>query len=67
MVKTLFVLQLCRPSTALLLRRCRYLVRKHKFSEIAIRDPVSALHYLQTELASCVDHSDQQETREVSL
>lgn len=61
----LFCLQLCRPSTEHLLRRCKYLIRKHRFHEIAQANPMTALQYLQNELAEVVDHTDSEETREV--
>ena len=48
-----------------LLRRCRYLIRKHRFHEIAQSNAMSALQYLQNELAQVVDHTDCEETREV--
>jgi len=60
-------LQLCRPSSDHLLRRCKYLIRKHRFQEIAKQDPLMALQYLQTQLAQMVDHADQEESREFQL
>ncbi|XP_014670808.1 PREDICTED: muskelin-like [Priapulus caudatus] len=55
-------LRLSRPSRDTLLRRCRYLIRKHRFQEIATCAPAAALRYLQTELAELVDHHDEDET-----
>lgn len=60
-------LKLCRPSTNHLLRRCKYLIRKHRFSEIAQENPMLALQYLQKDLAETVDHNDADETREFQL
>ncbi|KAI0218378.1 Muskelin [Lamellibrachia satsuma] len=60
-------LKLCRPSMEHLLRRCRHLVRRHHFQEIAAHSPVAALHYLQADLAETVDHSDPEETKEFQL
>ncbi|XP_066283972.1 muskelin-like [Branchiostoma lanceolatum] len=57
-------LKLCRASKEQLLRRCRYLIRRHKFQEIAAADPLAALQFLQCDLASIVDHEDDEETRE---
>ncbi|XP_071960685.1 muskelin-like [Antedon mediterranea] len=57
-------LQLCRPSNDSILRRCRYLIRKHKFHELASDNQVDALRYLQTELAETVNHKDEEETQE---
>ncbi|XP_013418827.1 muskelin-like [Lingula anatina] len=62
-----WALQLCRPSKEHLLRRCKYLIRKHRFQEIASSDPISALNFLQTKLAETVDHSDAEETRDFQL
>ena len=59
--------QLWRPSTEQLMRRCRYLLRKHRFQELAGEDPIAALSYLQTSLAQMVDHTDSEETREVRV
>lgn len=59
--------KLCRPSTNHLLRRCKYLIRKHRFSEIAQENPMLALQYLQKDLAETVDHNDADETREVGM
>ncbi|XP_067684074.1 muskelin-like isoform X1 [Haliotis asinina] len=60
-------LQLCRPSADHLLRRCRYLIRKYRFMELAASDPKNAMIYLQNELANTVDHADTEETREFQL
>ncbi|XP_061418708.1 muskelin isoform X2 [Lethenteron reissneri] len=62
-----WALKLCRPAREDLLRRCRYLIRKHRFQEKAVTEPVAALTYLQTELADTVDHSDPTETKEFQL
>uniref|UniRef100_A0A670YWI9 Muskelin 1 n=1 Tax=Pseudonaja textilis TaxID=8673 RepID=A0A670YWI9_PSETE len=59
-------LKLCRPSKEYLLRHCKYLIRKHRFEEKAQTDPLSALKYLQNDLFATVDHSDPEETKEVS-
>ena len=40
-------------------------MRKYKFQELAERDPHSAMLYLQNDLASIVDHKNQQEREEV--
>ncbi|KAF8793796.1 Muskelin like protein [Argiope bruennichi] len=60
-------LHLYRPTKDMLVRQCRRIIRQHKFQEIADKDPVAALHYLQTELANTVDHSNHQETKEFQL
>ncbi|KAG8180418.1 hypothetical protein JTE90_022767 [Oedothorax gibbosus] len=60
-------LRLCRPSKESVVRRCCGILRRHRFQEIAAEDPTAALQYLQTELASTVDHSNPQEAKEFQL
>ncbi|KAG9345727.1 hypothetical protein JZ751_008871 [Albula glossodonta] len=60
-------LKLCRPSKEYLLRHCRYLIRKYRFEEKALTEPLSALRYLQNDLSLTVDHSDPDETKEFQL
>ncbi|XP_063226200.1 muskelin isoform X2 [Bacillus rossius redtenbacheri] len=60
-------LQLCRPSTEQVLQRCKLLIRKHRFEELAAKNSMAALHYLQTSLSEIIDHEDQEQTREFQL
>ncbi|XP_027058035.1 muskelin-like [Pocillopora damicornis] len=60
-------LKLSRPSREHLLRRCRYLIRKQRFQEMAARDPYEALRYLQHELSETVAHDDPEESQEFRL
>lgn len=60
-------LKLSRPSREHLLRRCRYLIRKQRFHEMAARDPYEALRYLQHELSETVTHDDPEESKEFRL
>ncbi|ESP01147.1 hypothetical protein LOTGIDRAFT_225475 [Lottia gigantea] len=60
-------LKLCRPSTNHLLRKCRYLIRKFRFKEMAVTDPHEAMVYLQVQLAQTVDHNDEEEEKEFQL
>lgn len=60
-------LKLSRPSREHLLRRCRYLIRKQRFREMASRDPFEALRYLQNELSETVAHDDIEESQEFRL
>jgi len=60
-------LKLSRPSREHLLRRCRYLIRKQRFCEMASRDPFEALRYLQNELSETVAHDDPDESQEFRL
>ncbi|XP_064633309.1 muskelin-like [Lineus longissimus] len=62
-----WALKLSRPSKEQLLRKCKYLLRKQRFQEIASTNPVNALRYLQTDLAQTVDHSDLDDSREFQL
>ena len=47
------------------MRKCKYLIRRHKFHELAKESPMRALTFLQTDLAATVDHNDIEETTEV--
>merc|ERR1711894_219704 len=60
-------LRLCRPSREHLMRKCKYLIRRHKFHELAKESPMRALTFLQTDLAATVDHNDIEETTEFQL
>ncbi|XP_012935580.1 muskelin isoform X1 [Aplysia californica] len=60
-------LKLLRPSPEYLLRRCRFLIRKHQFLEMSAQTPRQAMTYLQTELAQVVDHQNPEETKEFQL
>ncbi|PFX17036.1 Muskelin [Stylophora pistillata] len=66
-------LKLSRPSREHLLRRCRYLIRKQRFHEMAARDPYEALRYLQFRLiasslfSQSVSTQDRMETGADSL
>ncbi|KAK7873640.1 hypothetical protein R5R35_009328 [Gryllus longicercus] len=60
-------LQLCRPTHLQLLQRCKLLIRKHRFEEIALKNRMAALHYLQTSLSEIIDHDDPEQTKEFQL
>jgi hypothetical protein len=38
-----------------------------RFEELAAKNQMTALHYLQTTLSEIIDHSDPEQTKEVSL
>lgn len=57
--------QLCRPSSYVLLRRCKYLIRKCQFQELAANDSTGAMIYLQNDLAAVIDHENEEEKKEV--
>lgn len=57
-------LKLGRPSAENLLRRCQYLLRKHRYQEMAERYPKAAMEYLQKDLAQIVDHRSEDEKQE---
>lgn len=42
-----------------------YFLFFHRFEEIAAKDKVAALEYLQTTIAEIIDHSDVEQTKEV--
>lgn len=60
-------LKLSRPSREQLLRRCRYLIRKHKFQELAAADSIVALKYLQNEVLATINQEDTEEVKEFQL
>ena len=51
-------IQLTRPSHEQLLRRALFLLRKQQFRELCGRNTMTALHFLQNDLAAVVDHAD---------
>lgn len=60
-------LKLCRPSHEQILKRCKLLIRKHKFEELALKNSVEALEYLQTKVSEIIDHNDVEQTKEFQL
>ncbi|XP_065912735.1 muskelin-like isoform X2 [Dysidea avara] len=60
----LWKLKLFHQSREALLLRCQYLIRKCKFQELALSDPVEAIRFLRTELSSLVNHDDAEESKE---
>jgi hypothetical protein len=38
-----------------------------RFEELAAKNQMTALHYLQTTLSEIIDHSDPEQTKEVSF
>eukprot|EP00128_Syssomonas_multiformis_P002301 Colp12_sorted_trinity150504_noHs@9762 len=62
-----WALRLRKPSAEQIVQRCRFYIRKQKFTEMCAHDSASslhALHFLQTELAATVNHSDPSESAE---
>nr|XP_002130194.1 muskelin-like [Ciona intestinalis] len=57
-------LKLTRPTEDDILRKCRYAIRRQHFRELAVRNPVSALGFLQTRVSDVVDHNDVKEETE---
>lgn len=60
-------LRLMRPSQEDLLRQCKLLLRRQRFEELAVLDPLNGLVYLQTCLSELIDHSDPNQTKEVKV
>ncbi|KAJ8686742.1 hypothetical protein QAD02_022536 [Eretmocerus hayati] len=60
-------LQLCRPSRDQILTKCKLLIRKCKFEELAASDSVEALLYLQTKVSEMIDHENPEQTKEFQL
>lgn len=57
-----WTLKLVRPSVEDVLRHSRHLLRRQRFRELTAVDPLEALSFLKTTLASTVDHNDQDES-----
>ena len=49
----------------MLLRRCKYLIRKCHFQELSAHDPTGAMLFLQNDLASVINHDNEDEKKEV--
>ncbi|XP_033208683.1 muskelin isoform X2 [Belonocnema kinseyi] len=62
-----WTLKLCRPSHEQILRNCKLIIRKHKFEELAMKDTIEALEYLQTKVFEIIDHSDKEQSKEFQL
>ncbi|KAI4496372.1 hypothetical protein M0804_000182 [Polistes exclamans] len=60
-------LQLCRPSHEQVLQKCKLIIRKHKFEELALNNSVEALEYLQTKVSEIIDHNDKEQEKEFQL
>ena len=60
-----WTLKLCRPSHEQILKKCKLIIRKHKFEELAMNNSFEALEYLQTKVSEIIDHSDDQQIKEV--
>lgn len=58
-------LKLCRPSHDQILRKCKLIIRKHKFEELSMKNSIEALEYLQTQVYEIIDHADPEQTKEV--
>lgn len=59
-------LELRRPTAEQILKKCKLIIRTHKFKELALSNSIEALEYLQTKIFEIIDHDDTQQTREVS-
>ena len=60
-------LQLCRPSHEQILKKCKLIIRKQKFEELAMNNSIEALEYLQTKVSEIIDHNDTDQTNEVKF
>ncbi|KAK2582051.1 hypothetical protein KPH14_002756 [Odynerus spinipes] len=60
-------LKLCRPSHEQILKKCKLIIRKHKFEELALNNSIEALEYLQTKVSEIIDHDDIEQTKEFQL
>lgn len=60
-------LKLRRPSYEQLLNKFKWIIRKYKFKELAMKDSIEALEYLQKDVYEIIDHDDEIQTREFQL
>ncbi|XP_050461630.1 muskelin isoform X2 [Cataglyphis hispanica] len=60
-------LELRRPTGEQILKKCKLIIRTHKFKELALSNSIEALEYLQTKIFEIIDHNDTQQTREFQL
>ncbi|XP_014207147.1 muskelin [Copidosoma floridanum] len=60
-------LELRRPSHEQILDKCKLIIRKYKFAELAVVDTFEALDYLQTQVAEIIDHKDEQQIKELHM
>lgn len=58
-------LQLSKPSNEQILKKCKLIIRTHKFEELAASNSFEALEYLQTKVFEIIDHNDEEQTKEV--
>lgn len=54
-----WALFLHKPSRDIALQRCKYLIRTQEYEELAKKDPISGLQYLQTVLYQAIDRENQ--------
>ncbi|XP_065066928.1 muskelin-like isoform X2 [Rhopilema esculentum] len=59
-----WMLKLQRPNLDYLVRRCKFMIRKHRYRELTQQNKIKALSYLQTEVSELVDHTDTAERME---
>ncbi|KAL0278114.1 UNVERIFIED_CONTAM: hypothetical protein PYX00_000022 [Menopon gallinae] len=57
-------LQLIRPTRHQLLQKFKFMIRRHRFEELATQDSLNALNYLQTAVSDIIDHNDPEQTKE---
>jgi muskelin len=60
----MYVLELRKPSRGNIISLCKYLIRKQKYEEIAIINPIEALTFLQNNLAETINQSDNEQVED---
>ncbi|KAG1683390.1 Muskelin [Nymphon striatum] len=62
-------LHLHRPSSDHVLRKCKLMIRQHRFEEMVSveRNQYNALMYLQSDIHALVDHNDEEEEKHFQL
>ncbi|KAG8038628.1 hypothetical protein G9C98_007335 [Cotesia typhae] len=60
-------LKLSKPQQDQILTRCKLIIRKHKFKELAFCNSMKALEYLQKDISEIIDHNDVEQTKDFQL
>lgn len=60
-------LKLCKPKREQILKKCKLLIRKYKFKELALNNSIEALEYLQNDISEIIDHDDEEQTKDFQL
>jgi hypothetical protein len=57
-------MELKKPSRENIISLCKYMIRKQRYEEIAIINPIEALSFLQNNLAETINQSDNEQVND---